>query len=197
MALGYGDPYHPDPRAPGAVALPHDASRNVIDSSWTSFDPKRANEAAIFSHDTFGADIDRNDWVPSWHGGAGISGSGDDATWATNNPQQAALMAAGLAGGGGAVAAPSLTAKSNAALGSFNSLLQNTLRSYLQGGTDDTGVSNALASLKAMGQLHPDLNYSFSQALGGDGLNPEQLKRLQELAARLSVQQTVLPSNLA
>ena len=133
--------------------------------------------------DYYGTPVGRMDFLdPSTVGGrVGIVSGSSEAQPGYTGPAPA-----------GAPASPQASA---ANLSLYGTNLQQALSGYLQGVKKPEDVYSTLAALRSVGQLHPNLEQSFLAA-GGQGLTPEERRRLQELAAQLSVQQGILPTNL-
>ncbi len=183
---GYPGPKHPGSNSDWATDF---SDQPALDPGATRGQYAPGTPGTVLDVDKYtGQPFGRNDFVTV--GGVPVI-SGSSEYWAWKNEGKIPQA------GGGAAAAPNpnLAAASKAAMSRFNTTLGQTLSGYLSGMAGENDVAQVLASMKAMGQLTPDLMSAFTGSLGGQ-MTPEQLKRLQELAAKMSVQQTVLPSNI-
>ena len=186
---GYPGPKHPGSNADWGITDWKDqimagGSRQVVAPGT----PGAAGDTDYYT----GTPIGRMDWVDAGPPGASpedyISGSGSSD--GAGRTTRASIL------GGGAGAAPAAAPRAAlASLYGYGTNLQQALQGYLAGAQSPGDVFNTIAALRSVGQLHPNLEQSFLAA-GGAGLTEEQRRRLQELAAQLSVQRGILPSNL-
>jgi hypothetical protein len=147
--------------------------------------PGSAGDTDYYTGQQFG----RMDWIDAGAPGASpedyISGSGSaDGSGRTTR-------ASAMGGGGGGAPAQAAIAS----LTGFGTNLQQALQGYLSGVKRPEDIFATLSALRSVGQIHPNLEQSFLAA-GGAGLTPEQIQRLKELAAQLSVQRGILPTNI-